>query len=287
MERPVDMPAQGLAAAVWQQLFPPDSSQSLQNRERMLARTLLERAEQDPRQPMPVVLNLSTWTEEQSPFADWLVAELNIRYDVPKRIGKGWVEENKLTLLLDGLDELAQSPLMLNVICIAYRDTEAAEVKAAKTVDTRHSQLFDIYVQKMLARRGEHEEYSAGQTLHWLTWLARGMVAKNQTTFLIERLQPDWLTTAKQRAAYSWSMRVIIGLALAIVLAVTFANRSESPTSGITYGFVAGLILLIVWERVPPITLPRLGNLKLGLVEGFTFGLLFWLARSWQYLPLR
>jgi DNA polymerase III delta prime subunit len=334
-----------------------------------LARTLLERAEQDPGQPMPVVLNLSTWSEEQSLFADWLVAELNIRYDVPKGIGKRWVEEDRLALLLDGLDEvaeeqrsacvvainefrqehgftplvvcsrtaeyealttqlnlqtavrlkpltadqidsyleqldedmsnvrtiirehptlqeLAQSPLMLNIICMAYRDAEAAEVKAAETVDARHRQLFDIYVEKMLARRGEHEEYSAGQTLHWLSWLARSMVAKNQTTFLIERLQPDWLTGAKERATYSWGMRIISGLALAIVLAVTFANRSDSIFSGIVYGFVAGLILLVVWERVPSITLPRLGSLKLGLVEGFTFGLLFWLARMWPYLHL-
>jgi tetrahydromethanopterin S-methyltransferase subunit G len=81
-------------------------------------------------------------------------------------------------------------------------------------------------------------------------------------------------------------MRIISGLALAIVLAVTFANRSDSIFSGIVYGFVAGLILLVVWERVPSITLPRLGSLKLGLVEGFTFGLLFWLARMWPYLHL-
>jgi hypothetical protein len=71
-----------------------------------LARDTIARAEQDPTQPIPVVFNLSSWAEKRQPIADWLVEELNTRYNVPKRVARRWVENDDLLLLLDGLDEI-------------------------------------------------------------------------------------------------------------------------------------------------------------------------------------
>src|SRR5689334_20103301 len=48
-----------------------------------LARDLLDRAERDDTHPMPVVFNLSSWAVKRSLLAEWLVDELNERYDVP------------------------------------------------------------------------------------------------------------------------------------------------------------------------------------------------------------
>lgn len=39
-------------------------------------------------------------------IADWLVAELNSKYQVPKQIGQDWVEKQELLPLLDGLDKV-------------------------------------------------------------------------------------------------------------------------------------------------------------------------------------
>jgi len=72
-----------------------------------LARALGQRAERDPVQPMPVLLNLSSWTDETVPIASWLVAELRVKYGVRKEVGKRWIKERRLIPLLDGLDEVA------------------------------------------------------------------------------------------------------------------------------------------------------------------------------------
>ncbi|MEM1238307.1 MAG: protein kinase [Cyanobacteria bacterium P01_H01_bin.26] len=105
-----------------------------------LARTLLARAEADGR--LPVVFNLSSWLT--GPIEPWLVNELNSKYQVPKAIGRRWVDEQQLLLLLDGLDEVAPERrttcvAALNqfhrdygpelVVCSRIRDYEALSQK--------------------------------------------------------------------------------------------------------------------------------------------------------------
>jgi len=72
-----------------------------------LARDLVARAESDPAQPVPVVFPLSSWSAKKyQDLTDWLVDELNTKYHIPKEIGRSWIEATRLTLLLDGLDEV-------------------------------------------------------------------------------------------------------------------------------------------------------------------------------------
>jgi hypothetical protein len=72
-----------------------------------LTQELLQRAEQDESHPMPVVFNLSSWALRRHSLSRWLVAELNERNDVPKRLARRWVEGERILPLLDGLDEVA------------------------------------------------------------------------------------------------------------------------------------------------------------------------------------
>ena len=81
-----------------------------------LARDLIKRARSSPTEPAPVVLALSTWTGTHRDFAEWLVGELGLRYQVPKRIAQAWVADARLVLLLDGLDEV---PVERRVACVA------------------------------------------------------------------------------------------------------------------------------------------------------------------------
>jgi len=71
-----------------------------------LARDLLDRAEKDESQPIPVVFNLSSWATRRQPLSQWLVAELTERSDVPKQIAQRWIETEQIIPLLDGLDEV-------------------------------------------------------------------------------------------------------------------------------------------------------------------------------------
>lgn len=73
-----------------------------------LARDTIARAEEAPAECTPVVFNLSSWAEKRLPLVEWLVEELNTKYNIPKKIAQPWVEGDELLLLLDGLDEVAE-----------------------------------------------------------------------------------------------------------------------------------------------------------------------------------
>jgi hypothetical protein len=74
-----------------------------------LASELLTRAEGDPTLPIPVILNLSSWTNQQSSLESWLIDQLQLVYHVPSRISRMWLEQKSWLLLLDGLDEVEES----------------------------------------------------------------------------------------------------------------------------------------------------------------------------------
>jgi eukaryotic-like serine/threonine-protein kinase len=71
-----------------------------------IARAGIERAKLDPTQPIPVVFNLSSWTGLRPHLVDWLVEELRLRYQIPPKVGRPWIKQDMLLLLLDGLDEV-------------------------------------------------------------------------------------------------------------------------------------------------------------------------------------
>jgi len=71
-----------------------------------LARLALERARRDPVAPLPVVLPLASWSERTLPLERWVTEEIRSRYFIPRQSVEVWLEHGRLTLLLDGLDEV-------------------------------------------------------------------------------------------------------------------------------------------------------------------------------------
>jgi hypothetical protein len=80
-----------------------------------LAWTLLERARDDIKERVPIVLNLSSWKKKQ-PLAEWISGELSEKYRVPVKIARSWLQNDYLVPLLDGLDEV---PTALQADCVA------------------------------------------------------------------------------------------------------------------------------------------------------------------------
>lgn len=70
-----------------------------------LCRDLLNRAEADETAPIPVVFNLSSWSEKHRSLSEWLILELYLRYGLAKKIGQAWITSGHIYPLLDGLDE--------------------------------------------------------------------------------------------------------------------------------------------------------------------------------------
>ena len=94
--------------------------------------------------------------------------------------------------------KLARSPLFLTMLVIAYQGQPIRDT----------SSLFHAYIRKQLHEPSNQGTYKPGkamspeQTLHYLSWLARQLNQRNETEFLIENLQPDWLENKQQQRTY-------------------------------------------------------------------------------------
>ncbi len=94
------------------------------------------------------------------------------------------------------LQELAKSPLMLNIMVLAYQGVAVEDLPRTEIIEERRKQLFDAYIERMFCRPTRlkvEQRYSEAQTKRWLTWLAQKMVQQSQTVFFIEGMQPTWL----------------------------------------------------------------------------------------------
>ncbi len=323
-----------------------------------LTRDLIARAEADPGHPIPVVFNLSSWADARRPLAAWMADELNTRYQVPRNIGKMWLEQDMVLPLLDGLDEvsllqrdacveaintfrgdhgflplivcsrsadyealrarlhlqsaillqpltleqidayfaslgpemtaarqavrsdstlreLAETPLMLSILSLAYRGLESDALDSAATLDERRERLFAAYVDTMLTRRAGESAFLPQQTRRWLAWLARGMVRQGQTIFFIENLQREWFTLSERRI-YIILSRLLLSLIMGLTIGLAGGLGAGIPI-GLSGGAVAGLGAGIG----ALVSLVILG-LSLGLVGGLVGGLFIGLIAAFM-----
>ena len=133
-----------------------------------IAQDLIEQAEKDLGQFIPIVFNLSSWASERQTLADWLVKDLDSKYSVPKEVGKNWISNQELILLLDGLDEVKADQreaciqainefinshsLTEIVVCSRMRDYEALssrlQIQSAVCLQSLTPEQIDLYLDR-------------------------------------------------------------------------------------------------------------------------------------------
>ncbi|MBD2461747.1 NACHT domain-containing protein [Oscillatoria sp. FACHB-1407] len=169
------------------------------------------------------------------------------------------------------LQALAQSPLMLSIMTLAYQGCAVEEIKHSGTiVDYRH-RLFDAYIERMFQRRSTTQRYSRMQTQHWLIWLAQRMTKAAQTVFLIERLQPGWLQTSWQRLCYRLMSSVIGILIVACassILTGVVGGLYGALWGGLTYGFRTMLVVGVLFGLAIGMGYGLGGGFLLGIIYG-------------------
>ena len=323
-----------------------------------LSRDLINHAEQDSNEPIPVVFNLCSWTNDKLKIADWIVQELNTKYQVSKAIGKDWLKNEQLLLLLDGLDEvipqlrlscvqainqfiqshgateivvcsrikeyelisnrlkfqgaifiqpltldqiqsylslsgielaavktalqadttlqeLAKSPLMLNIITLAYQGMPITELPEM-SLEERRQHLFDQYIQRMFERRNGNYKYSRLKSTRWLTWLAQKLSQQSQTVFLIERMQPSWLSNFWHQQIYFLSTLLSF-----LLLGAVWGNILLPIKRVFVLQFFVGVIFWFVFgiNRIKPVESLKISlrniskYLGLGIILGGGAGL--------------
>jgi MFS family permease len=193
------------------------------------------------------------------------------------------------------LQELAKSPLMLNIIAIALQpyghptagaapwaiacDTAQSAIAYQRSsvkdlpsmsLEERRQHLFNAYIERMFSRRSRQEQYPKLKAMHWLVWLAQRMVQESQTVFLIEYMQPTWLLSGTQQLTYRIGVRLIVGLLCGLCIGPILGALSsyEKPSfiiSGVISGVISGLIVGLFSRRDSKV------------ISGVISGLIFWL----------
>jgi transcriptional regulator with XRE-family HTH domain len=85
-----------------------------------LALHLITQAEADERDPLPVIVPLSTWAIKHSPLETWLGEQISQIYHIPRKLSDQWVREKQFLPLLDGLDEMNEVD---HPVCIVALNT--------------------------------------------------------------------------------------------------------------------------------------------------------------------
>jgi hypothetical protein len=110
------------------------------------------------------------------------------------------------------LHELAQTPLMLSIMSLAYQGARGDEL-ATQDGDfaERRKQVFRLYVEQMFQRKGTTSlVFPKEKIIDWLSWLAGR--ENSQSVFLVEGLQPSWLDGRAKGVAYGIAVILIFGL---------------------------------------------------------------------------
>lgn len=71
-----------------------------------LVKVCIARSPADSDQPLPVLLNLSSWTPRYLSFEQWFLIELRTKYGLRLDVGRDWLETHHFLPFLEGLEEL-------------------------------------------------------------------------------------------------------------------------------------------------------------------------------------
>jgi hypothetical protein len=144
-----------------------------------LLQTLLRRAVRDKSHPLPVVFSLSSWAVSQPPLTEWFVEELYMKYQVPRSLGRAWINEDQILPLLDGLDEVPHSLLLS---CVEAINTYRRDHGSVSTgVCCRTDDYFDQANRLQLQNAVEVLPLEAQQVDEYLSTLGEQVTAIRET----------------------------------------------------------------------------------------------------------
>ena len=148
----------------------------------------------------------------------------------------------------DGLEELAKTPLFLNLIPVAYPNGLVSKGKRFNSEDERkeyrekcRQELFNKYIEGRLEAHHDRKGYKAEDVKRWLVWLAKTMKEHKLKEFYIEKMQPSYLENRKQRILYSF---------LAVLIFVLIFGLISGLISGLIFGLIFGLISGLIFGLI-------------------------------------
>ncbi|NER82244.1 MAG: NACHT domain-containing protein [Leptolyngbya sp. SIO1D8] len=177
---------------------------------------------------------------------------------------------------------LSHQPLFLTMLVVAYQGRPIRS----------ETDLFNAYIEKQLSDPTAQGAYPPQQapsqrtTLHYLRWLAGHLETSGKTEYLIEEMQPSWLSPS-----FQWLYGAIVTLLFGLLFGILF-GLSGRVLGGVIGGFILGLLGGLIggliggldktiaprnrltWSMEKGLSLA----LRSGLIAGLVAGLIFQLS---------
>ena len=207
--------------------------------------------------------------------------QINSYFD---RFGKSLAAVKQLLKKDKAIQELAETPLMLSIMTLAYKDMKADELAVSLRIENQRKYLFNIYIDHMFQRsaRSASAPFTKSEILRYLGWLARTMIWHNLTTYQIESMQPSWLENQPDVRLYRIYVRLVVGIVVGLVSGL-IAGMLTGVLFGLITGLFSGLLFGLTLQLGDRITM--IDQLKWSWEEtwdwrlwivGLIFGLVIW-----------
>ena len=182
--------------------------------------------------------------------------------------------------------DLAHQPLFLTMFVVAYQGQAIRNV----------SDLFNVYIEARLTESSHRGVYppgktpSSSETKRYLAWLARQMSEVGKIEYLIEEMQPSWLSQ-NCRNVYMPTVFLSCGLLLGLPISLSLALLSLLTGSnvnllvvlffGMTFGFLGSSIRIseirlserVIWSTRDALMGRQGRGMLRRLFSGLVFGL--------------
>ena len=146
--------------------------------------------------------------------------------------------------------DLAKKPLFLFLLTLTFDKTPPQAWQFFTSERERYRYLFDVYVEQIL-ENAERKRWwlskkpTSKKTKQWLIWLAKRLKKERQKDFFIEKMQPSWLPTKKEKRLYRITSGIIGGLTGSLTV-FPLGLPLFAPILCI-FSFISGLLFLAPW----------------------------------------
>jgi predicted NACHT family NTPase len=115
----------------------------------------------------------------------------------------------------ENLMKLAQKPLFLTMMALAYEEILLASWKRLPSIEEQTRYLFNAFIRRQITqnREGLHQtdSYNLEQIRQGLEWIAQRLEAENITEFSVDEIPVNWLKEAEEERTYRWGTKLVKG----------------------------------------------------------------------------
>ncbi len=134
----------------------------------------------------------------------------------------------------ENLLKLAQKPLLLSMMALAYEELLLVSWKRLPSFEDQIQYLFNAFIRRQITQNREFvdpkKSYSPEKVRQGLEWLAQRLEEENKVEFSIDEISVNWLKEAAEEQTYTWGIKIVHGI--------------------IWWGIILGIILGVITQSI-------------------------------------